>query len=76
MKKLNASGAIGLLITMLIIAVLFIIMMPTLKGGSSAGLSGSSINQKSVEEQVNKQLEDIQNLRQQTIQYSQEAQNY
>ena len=54
MKKLNASGAIGLLITMLIIAVLFIIMMPTLKGGSSAGLSGSSINQKSVEEQVNK----------------------
>ena len=39
MKKLNASGAIGLLITMLIIAVLFIIMMATLIGGCSAGLS-------------------------------------
>ncbi|MBO8430122.1 hypothetical protein IAC76_01915 [Spirochaetes bacterium] len=76
MKKLNASGAIGLLISMLIIAILFIIMMPALKGGSSAGLSGSSINQKSVEEQVNKQLEDIEKMRQQTIQYSQEAQNY
>ena len=76
MKKLNASGAIGLLISMLIIAILFFFFFPALKGGSSAGLSGSSINQKSVEEQVNKQLEDIEKMRQQTIQYSQEAQNY
>lgn len=65
MKKLSASGAIGLLISMLIIAVLFILMMPTLKNTGGAGIYGSSIDKKSVEERVNKQVEEIQNMRNQ-----------
>lgn len=65
MKKLSASGAIGLLISMLIIAVLFILMMPTLKNTGGAGIYGSSIDKKSVEERVNNQVEEIQNMRNQ-----------
>lgn len=74
MKKLSASGAIGMLISMLIIALLFILMMPSLKNTGSAGFSGSSLNQKSVEEQVDKQVEQIQNMRRQTEQYNMNVQ--
>lgn len=66
MKKLNASGAIGMLLAMLIIALLFILMMPTLKNTSSTGLGESSINKESVEEQVNQQVNEIEKIRQQT----------
>lgn len=75
MKKLSASGAIGLLISMLIIAVLFILMMPTLKNTGGAGIYGSSIDKKSVEERVNKQVEEIQNMRNQSINIPQEYQD-
>ena len=71
MRRLPASGAIGMLLTLLIIAVLFIMMMPTLKNTGGAGFMGSSIKKESVEEHVNKQVEDIQRMRRETMQYNQ-----
>ncbi len=73
MKKLNASGAIGMLLAMLIIALLFILMMPTLKNTSSTGLGESSINKESVEEQVNQQVNEIEKIRQQTVEMNNKA---
>lgn len=68
MKQLSASGAIGLLLTLLIIAVLFIIMMPTLKSTGSASLTPSSIKQESIEDEVNQKLNEIQNMRKESQQ--------
>lgn len=73
MKKLNASGAIGMLLAMLIIALLFILMMPTLKNTSSTGLGESPINKESVEEQVNQQVNEIEKIRQQTVEMNNKA---
>lgn len=73
MKILNASGAIGMLLAMLIIALLFILMMPTLKNTSSTGLGESSINKESVEEQVNQQVNEIEKIRQQTVEMNNKA---
>lgn len=73
MKKLNASGAIGMLLAMLIIALLFILMMPTLKNTSSTGLGENSINKESVEEQVNQQVNEIEKIRQQTVEMNNKA---
>lgn len=70
MNKLQGSGAIGMLLALLIIAILFIIMMPNIKTMNSNQFYKNSINSKSVEDHVNKQLEDIKNMRQQTIQYN------
>lgn len=71
MKKLSAMGAISLLLGLLIISILFIMMMPVLRNVSGgAGMSGSSIKQESIEQEVNKAVEDIQHMRQQTIDYN------
>lgn len=76
MKKLPAMGAISLLLGLLIISVLFIMMMPVLRNVSGgAGMSGSSIKQESVEEHVNQAVEDIQRMRQQTIDYNRQHSN-
>uniref|UniRef100_UPI0040292FCF hypothetical protein n=1 Tax=Candidatus Scatousia sp. TaxID=3085663 RepID=UPI0040292FCF len=68
MKKFPASGAIGMLLTMLIIALLFILMMPALQNSGSTNLKQSPINKHSVEQEVNQKLEEIQNLRNQSMQ--------
>lgn len=69
MKKLKAFSAIGMLLALLIISLLFILMMPTLKdiGTGSGSLGTGSINKQSVESKVNKQIEEIENMRRQTI---------
>lgn len=72
MRKLSANGAIGLLITLLIISVVFIMTMPALKNSGSVNLNSSSIKQESIEEEVNQKLNDIQNMRNQ----SQQLPNY
>lgn len=74
MKQRRASGAVGMLLTLLIIAIMFIIMMPMLKNTGSANISGSSLDKKSVEQEVNEQVEQIQNIRQQTMQYNNQVQ--
>lgn len=68
MRKLSANGAIGLLITLLIISVVFIMTMPALKNSGSVNLNSSSIKQESIEEEVNQKLNDIQNMRNQAQQ--------
>lgn len=76
MKKLQAEGAIGLLLGLLIISIIFIMMMPTLKNVSGgAGMSGSSVNKKSVEEHVDKTVQDIERMRRQTVNYNQQTNN-
>ena len=73
MKKLRAFGAIGMLITLLIIGLMFAIMMPTLKDTGFGGLFGkSSLNQESVETQINDKIKDIENYKQQNINYIQQ----
>lgn len=70
MKKLNAGGAIGMLLTLVIISILFIMIMPALKNSGGTNIYGSSIDKKSIEEQVDKQVEEIQRIRQQSVQYN------
>ncbi len=66
MKRFEASGAIGLLLTLLVISIVFISVMPTLKGdNNNGGLFGNSsgLDAKSVETRVNEQVKEIENLR-------------
>ncbi len=65
--KRQASSAISMLLAMLIISIIFIYMMPMLKDFGGLSLGGNSLNQESVESHVNKQVEEIERMRQQTI---------
>lgn len=67
MKQLSASGAIGLLLTMLIIALLFIMLKPSIKNTSGTSLDTSPIKQESIEYEVNQKLNEIQNMRNQSL---------
>lgn len=72
--KRNAFGAIDLLIGLVITSIVFIISMNALKGISSLKFNGGTANTKSVQEQVDIQVNEIQNMRQQTINYEQNSQ--
>ena len=73
--KRNAFGAIDLLIGLVITAIVFLIGMNALKGTSSLKLKDSSVDTKSVQEQVDAQVNEIENMRRQTINYEQEYLN-
>ena len=68
MKQLSASGAIGLLLTMLIIALLFIMLMPSIKHSGGTNLNVSPIKHETLEDEINQKLNEIQNMRNQSIQ--------
>lgn len=68
MKQLSASGAIGLLLTMLIIALLFIMLMPSIKNSGGTNLNVSPIKYETLEDEINQKLNEIQNMRNQSIQ--------
>lgn len=74
MKK-GAFGAIDLLIGLVITAFIFLIGMNAMKGLSSINLNGNSVDTKSVQEHVDEQVNEIENMRQQTINYQQNDQN-
>lgn len=74
MKK-GAFGAIDLLIGVVITAFVFLIGMNAMKGLSSINLNGNSVDTKSVQEHVDEQVNEIENMRQQTINYQQNVQN-
>lgn len=74
MKK-GAFGAIDLLIGLVITAFVFLIGMNAMKGLSSNNLNGNSVDTKSVQEHVDEQVNEIENMRQQTINYQQNVQN-
>lgn len=73
--KRNAFGAIDLLIGLVITAFVFMIGMNALKGVSSLDLRGNSVDTKSVQEHVDEQVNEIENMRQQTINYQQNVQS-
>lgn len=63
--KKQAFGAIGILISLFIISIIFILMMPMLKDfGTGAGLN-TSIKTQNVEKRVNEQIDEITKMRQQ-----------
>lgn len=74
MKK-GAFGAIDLLIGLVITAFVFLIGMNAMKGLSSINLNRNSVDTKSVQEHVDEQVNEIENMRQQTINYQQNVQN-
>lgn len=68
MVKMSAGSAIGMLLTLLIISVLFILMMPIFKNvGGGLNLGAESMDRKSVESKVNQQVKDIENIRNQSL---------
>ncbi len=69
-KNKLGFGAIDLLIGLVIAAVIFLIGMNTLNGVSSLKLNGNPVNTQSVQEYVDDTVNEIENMRQQTIQYN------
>lgn len=70
MKK--AFGAIDLLVGLVITAIVFMIGMNALRGGSLK-LQGNKVDTKSVQQQVDEQVNEIQNMRQQAIEYNKQV---
>ncbi len=70
MKK--AFGAIDLLVGLVITAIVFMIGMNALRG-SSLKLQGNNVDTKSVQQQVDEQVNEIQNMRQQAIEYNKQV---
>ena len=68
----NGFGAIDLLVGLVITAIVFMIGMNALKG-SSLKLQGNTVDTKSVQQQVNEQVNEIQNMRQQAIDYNKQV---
>lgn len=62
-------GAIDLLVGLVITAIVFMIGMNALKG-TSLKLQSNSVDTKSIQQQVDEQVNDIQNMRQQAIEYN------
>lgn len=73
--KRKAFGAIDLLIGLVLTAIVFLIGMNALKGTSSLKIDNSATDTESVQEQVDEQVNEIQNMRQQAINYQQNSQN-
>lgn len=65
--KRKAFGAIDLLIGLVITTVLFMIMIPTMKNVGGMKFKGTSVNQKSVEQQVDETVNEVEALRRQSI---------
>ena len=70
MKK--AFGAIDLLVGLVITAIVFMIGMNAFRG-SSLKLQGNKVDTKSVQQQVDEQVNEIQNMRQQAIEYNKQV---
>ena len=66
----NGFGALDMLIALVLIAVVFAFAMPALKGVGGGNLRDSSINYESVELEVDNRINEIEKMRQQTINYN------
>ena len=73
MKK-NGFGAISLLLGLVITAIIFLIGVNTFKGISSMKMKNSTINTQSVQEHVDETVNEIEQMRQQSINYNQQVQ--
>ena len=68
----NGFGAIDLLVGLVITAIVFMIGMNALKV-SSLKLQDNKVDTKSVQQQVDEQVNEIQNMRQQVIDYNKQV---
>lgn len=68
----NGFGAIDLLVGLVITAIVFMIGMNALKV-SSLKLQDNKVDTKSVQQQVDEQVNEIQNMRQQAIDYNKQV---
>ena len=72
--KRNAFGAIDLLIGLVITAVIFLISVNALKGVSTLKLKDSGITQESVQQHVDETVNEIEKMRQESINYGRQMQ--
>ncbi len=72
--KRHGFGAISLLLGLVITAIIFLIGVNTFKGVSSIKIKDSSIDSQSVQEHVDQTVNEIEQMRQQTINYNQQVQ--
>lgn len=68
--KRNGFGTISLLLGLVITAIIFLIGINTFKGVSSIKMKDSSIDSQSVQEHVDQTVNEIEQMRQQTIDYN------
>lgn len=72
--KRNGFGAISLLLGLVITAIIFLIGVQTFKGVSSIKIKDSSLDSQSVQEHVDQTVSEIEQIRQQTIDYNKQMQ--
>ena len=72
--KRNGFGAISLLLALVITAIIFLIGINSFKGISSINLKDSSVDHQSVQEHVDQTVNEIEQMRQQTINYNKQIQ--
>ncbi len=68
--KRSAFGAIDLLIGLVIISFIFLIGINAFKGMSSLKIDKSTVNEQSVQEHVDETVNEIEQMRRQTIDYN------
>ncbi len=68
--KRSAFGAIDLLIGFVIISFIFLISINAFKGMSSLKIDKSTVNEQSVQEHVDETVNEIEQMRRQTINYN------
>ena len=73
--KRNGIGANSLLLALVITAIIFLIGINSFKGISSINLKDSSVDHQSVQEHVDQTVNEIEQMRQQTMKYNQNIQN-
>ena len=77
MKVRKAYGAIGMLLTLLIVALLFILFIPSLKKVPSSSGINSPAELQSVEERAYDKINEIERLRQQAAdEYEKNSQEF
>lgn len=68
-----AFGMITFLLGTLIVAIMLALMIPALKKTTDSTLGPSSVKTESVEEKSNEMIDEIQNMRNQAIEYNKEV---
>lgn len=69
-----AFGMIVFLLGTLIVAIMLALMIPALKRTSGGAFGPSPVKTESVEDKTNEMLDEIQNMRNQSIEYNKEVQ--
>lgn len=70
----RAFGALDLLIALVVMAFIFIISANAFKGATSINLNGAT-DTKSIKQEVDKQVNEIENMRQQSIDFEKSQTN-